>query len=124
MKISEIISSGVKTYLASVRVEAAGVGSATCKVSVQTDSMNAARLMLSRVYGKGNVLSIKEVVLGETTGSQPKTAQDFQVKSLMDKSSQLNQQAKKIKATQKLQNAQKNYLRANTSSTNSPIQSE
>jgi hypothetical protein len=116
MKISELINSGVKTYIASVRIVSTGVGSGTCRISVQTDSMNAAKLMLSRIYGKSNVLSIKEVVLGETTGDQPRTAQDLQVKSLLDKSSQLKTQAKKVKSLQKLQKAQKDYSQINSPS--------
>jgi hypothetical protein len=121
MKISEIHMTGIKTYQASVRVVVSGFGSARCRVNVQTDSPNSARLMLGRLYGKENVFSIKELVLDETAAGanpQPMTAQDQQVKSLMNKSSQLNQQAKKIKATQKLQKAQQDYTKANQLSGN------
>jgi hypothetical protein len=108
MKISEI-TGGMKTFTASVKVVVSGLGSVNSKTSVQADNITSARYMLARIYGKSNVISVKEVITEAGAAAHAKSPQDFQVKSLMDKSSQLKQQAKKVKSLQKLQAAQKNY---------------
>jgi hypothetical protein len=52
MKISEVTNS-LKTYIATVRVNGAAH-----KTTIQAQSSNAARLLLLRLYGQGNVASV------------------------------------------------------------------
>ena len=60
MKINEV-TSPLKHYLATVRVVINGTGS-MARTTISADNQQQARLMLTRLYGSGNVLSISEVV--------------------------------------------------------------
>lgn len=60
MKVHEIMVSHHQ-YLASVRVVINGTGS-TARTTITADNQQQARLMLTRLYGVGNVLTISEVV--------------------------------------------------------------
>jgi hypothetical protein len=60
MKVHEIMVSHHQ-YLASVRVVINGTGS-TARTTITADNQQQARLMLTRLYGVGNVLTISEDV--------------------------------------------------------------
>lgn len=60
MKINEV-TNPLKTYIATVRVIINGTGS-TARTTFTSDNPQQARLMLTRLYGAGNVLTISEVV--------------------------------------------------------------
>jgi hypothetical protein len=114
MRICEI-SDSIKTYLAQVRVNATVLGPMmNCRTSVQADNITSARYMLARIYGYNNILSLKEVIIEAGATNQLKTPQELQVKSLMDKSSELKHQAQKAKSLQKLQKAQLDYAKVNS----------
>jgi hypothetical protein len=114
MKICEI-SDGIKTYIAQIRVNVTGLGPMmNCRTSVQADNITSARYILARVYGHNNILSLKEVIIEAGATNQLKTPQELQVKSLMDRSSQLKHQAQKAKSLQKLQKARLDYAKVNS----------
>ena len=100
--------------MAQIRVNVIGLGSMNCKTSVQADNIASARYMLARIYGHNNILSVKEVIIEAGAANQLKTPQELQVKSLMDKSSDLKLQAQKVKSLQKLQKAQMAYAKVNS----------
>jgi hypothetical protein len=60
MKINEV-TNPLKTYIATVRVVINGTGS-TARTTISSDNQQQARLMLTRLYGAGNVLTISEIV--------------------------------------------------------------
>ena len=60
MKINEV-TNPLNTYIATVRVVINGTGS-TAKTTITADNQQQARLILTRLYGAGNVLSINEIV--------------------------------------------------------------
>jgi hypothetical protein len=60
MKINEV-TTPFKTYIASVRV-ITGNGSTTARTTITADTQQQARLMLARLYGVGNVISISDVM--------------------------------------------------------------
>lgn len=68
MKINEVCSP-LKTFLVTVRV-ALKSSTATSRTTINADSSSHAYLMLSRLYGVGNVISLSEVV-----NEAPKTDQ-------------------------------------------------
>lgn len=68
MKINEF-TDPLKTYLVTVRVVLKNVTS-TVRTSIRAESSNQAFLMLSRMYGVGNVQSISELVRESARTSQ------------------------------------------------------
>ena len=60
MKINEV-TNPLKTYIATVRVAIVGTGS-TARTTITADNQQQARLILNRLYGAGNVLTISEDV--------------------------------------------------------------
>jgi hypothetical protein len=60
MKINEVCSP-LKRYLATVRVVTKS-GSATARTEIKSDSASNAYMMLSRIYGLGNVVNLSEIV--------------------------------------------------------------
>lgn len=60
MKINEV-TSPLKHYIATVRVIINGTGN-TARTTISADNQQQARLMLTLLYGVGNVLTISEVV--------------------------------------------------------------
>jgi hypothetical protein len=67
MKISEIVGDRLKSFMAVIRCPVDGMGSVTTKVEIRCDGLNQARYLLARVYGRGNVLSIRQTVLVESS---------------------------------------------------------
>lgn len=54
------------SFVAVVRCPVAGMGSVTTQVEIRCDDLNQARYLLIRAYGRGNVLSIRQIVLEQT----------------------------------------------------------
>lgn len=113
-EIIEGMNRGLNAYVASVRAVVAGAGSISGKVKIEADSLNSARYLLYRIYGRENVFSIQQALV-EDGVTKPLTPAELQVKSLTDRSAQLKQQAKKTKSLQKLQKAQQNYAQVSSS---------
>jgi hypothetical protein len=113
-EIIEGMNRGLNAYVASVRAVVAGAGSISSKVKIEADSLNSARYLLYRIYGRENVFSIQQALV-EDGVTKPLSPAELQVKSLTDRSAQLKQQAKKTKSLQKLQKAQQNYAKVSSS---------
>ena len=113
-EIIEGMNSGLNAYVASVRAVVAGAGSVIGKVKFEADSLNSAKYLLYRIYGRENVISIQHALIEDDGVTKPLTPAELQVKSLTDKSAQLKQQAKKTKSLQKLQKAQQNYAQVSS----------
>lgn len=60
MKISEVCTL-LKTYLATVRVVLKNASS-TAKTTISAECSTHAYLMLNRLFGAGNVISLSEVI--------------------------------------------------------------
>ncbi len=60
MKINEV-TNPLKHYMATIRVVINGTGS-TARTTISADNQQQARLMLTRLYGAGNVFTISEFV--------------------------------------------------------------
>ena len=109
MKIAEVTNS-LKTYIATVRVNDAAI-----KTSIQADSSNAARMLLLRLYGQGNVASVTAAgsELAETgTGTQVMNAGEQQVKALADQARRIAQQKRQLQARQGMARAQERMRQA------------
>ena len=109
MKIAEVTNS-LKTYIATVRVDGAAH-----KTTIQADSSNAARLLLLRLYGQGNVASV--VVEGDElaeagTGTQVMDAGEQQVKALADQARRIALQKRQLQARQGMARAQERMRQA------------
>jgi type II secretory pathway predicted ATPase ExeA len=111
MKITEITSRSMSSFIAQIKVP----GSGTVRYEFKSDSINSARSLLNKMFDKTNVVSVQQLVLDEET-IKPMTAQELQVKSLQDKSKQLKNQAKQLKAQQTVQKAQSALSKLNQSS--------
>ena len=114
MKIAEVTNS-LKTYIAAVRVDGAAH-----KTTIQAQSSNAARLLLLRLYGHGNVASVTAAgaELAETgTGTQVMDAGEQQVKALADQARRLAQQKRQLQARQGMARAQERMRQASKQTT-------
>ena len=70
MRINEVVSP-LKKYLATVRVSGT-----MAKTMIDAESTNQATLLLGKIYGKNNVVSVTTVHLDETLIPQPIPSQD------------------------------------------------
>ncbi len=120
-EIVEARNGDLKEFIASVRVVVAGAGPMNCKLKFEADSLAAAKHLLFRLYGRGNVLSIQQAISEDGGVTKPLSAEQLQIKSLTDRSDQLKQQAKKIKSLQKLQKAQQAYARVSSTAAKSSM---
>ncbi len=103
MRINEV-TCPLKQYIATVSVNGISI-----KTSITAENSSYARLLLSKLYGKGNVSNLSESSPEiEESGANYKTLtpQQLQVKSLADKAKQINQQKKQLQARQALAKAQ------------------
>ena len=102
MKIYEVTNS-LRTYIATVRVNGAAH-----KTTIQAQSSNAARLLLLRLYGQGNVASVTAAgaELAETGAGEQ------QVKALADQARRLAQQKRQLLARQGMAKAQERMRQA------------
>ena len=108
MKIAEVTNS-LKTYTATVRVNGAAL-----KTTIQADSSNAARSLLLRIYGQGNVSSVSAAGadLREAGAGQSLDAGQQQVKALADQARRLAQQKRQLQARQGMARAQERLQQA------------
>jgi hypothetical protein len=114
MKINEVINTP-QTYLATVRIVLRD-SNTTARTTITADTVIQAKLMLTRMYGEGNVLSINQVMNEDeevTEGTKTLSPQELQVKSLSDKAKQYKEQAKAMKARQQMAKAQQDLMKAN-----------
>ena len=113
MKIAEV-TNRLKTYIATVRVNGAAH-----KTTIQADSSNAARLLLLRLYGQGNVASIttEAAELAEAGAGQVMDAGEQQVKALADQARRLAQQKRQLQARQGMARAQERMRQASKQTT-------
>ena len=113
MKINEVTNIP-QTYLATVRVVLRD-GSTTARTTVTADTYQQARMMLTRIFGDGNVLTVTQgMAEGEEVTEATKTLspQELQVKALADKAEDYKQQEKALKARQQMAKAQQNLMKA------------
>ena len=108
MKMAEVTNS-LKTYIATVRVNGAAL-----KTTIQADSSNAARLLLMRMYGQGNVsvVVVASDDLHEAGAGQSLDAGQQQVKALADQARRLAQQKRQLLARQGMAKAQERMRQA------------
>ena len=113
MKIAEVTNT-LKTYIATVRVNGAAL-----KTTIQADSSNAARLLLLRLYGQGNVASVTAAgaELAEAGAGQVMDAGEQQVKALADQARRIAQQTRQLQARQGMAKAQERMRQASKQTT-------
>lgn len=95
MRINEVISP-LKKYLATVRVSGT-----MAKTLIDAESSSHATLLLRKMYGKSNVVSVSCVHLDETLIAQPLASQAKHAEVINNLTSQITQNANKLKPTQK-----------------------
>jgi hypothetical protein len=113
MRINEVTNIP-QTYLATVRVVLRD-GSTTARTTITADTLQQARMLLTRIYGDGNVLNITQVMSQHedmTESTKTLSPQELQVKSLAEKSKQYKEQAKAMKARQQMAKAQQDLMKA------------
>ena len=108
MKIAEVTNT-LKTYIATVRVNGAAH-----KTTIQAQSSNAARLLLLRLYGHGNVAGVTAAgaELAEAGAGQAMDAGEQQVKALADQARRIAQQKRQLQARQGMARAQERMRQA------------
>jgi hypothetical protein len=111
MRINEVITT-LKSFIVTVTVKGT-----YAKTSIDAESISQAKLMLTRIYGEGNVLGINQVANEDededvTEGTKTLSPQELQVKSLSDKAKQYKEQAKAVKARQQIAKAQQDLMKA------------
>jgi tRNA 2-selenouridine synthase SelU len=112
MRINEVISP-LKKYLATVRVSGT-----MAKTIIDAESSSYATLLLSKMYGKSNVVSVTCVHLDETLIAQPLPSQVKHSEVINNLTSQITKNANKLQPTQKdieiaINNYKSNQKRAN-----------
>jgi hypothetical protein len=115
---SHEFSNNPQPYIATVRVVLHD-GSTTARTTVVAGTLQQARLILTRIYGYGNVLSINPQMNEDeevTEGTKTLSPQELQVKSLSDKAKQYKEQAKAVKARQQIAKAQQDLMKASRGS--------
>jgi hypothetical protein len=105
MRLHEFITP-LKTFVARVKLK----NGATVTATERTESLSYARQIFQHKYGDSNVFSVSEVkdsLIDE--GTKTLSSQELQVKSLADKAKSYNQQARMLKARQKLAKSQQAF---------------
>jgi hypothetical protein len=115
-EIIEGLNGGLKSFIASVRVVVAGAGSVNSKVKIEADSLNSAKYLLYRVYGRENVFTVQHALIEDVPVIKPETGEKFQIKTLQDRAKQATNQLKKAKAQQQIKAAQANLSKLNQTS--------
>ena len=95
MRINEVVSP-LKKYLATVRVSGT-----MAKTLIDAESSSHAILLLGKMYGKSNVVSVTCVHLDETLIAQPLPTQVKHDEVINNLTKQITQNANKLKPTQK-----------------------
>ena len=112
MRINEVVSP-LKKYLATVRVSGT-----MAKTLIDAESSSHATLLLGKMYGKSNVVSVTCVHLDETLIAQPLPRQVKHSEVINNLTSQITSNANKLQPTQKdveiaVNNYKTNQKRAN-----------
>ena len=112
MRINEVVSP-LKKYLATVRVSGT-----MAKTLIDAESSSHATLLLRKLYGKSNVVSVTCVHLDETLIAQPLPSQVKHREVINNLTSQITKNANKLQPTQKdieiaINNYKTNQKRAN-----------
>lgn len=118
MKITEVVGGDLKSFIAVVRCVVDGMGSTTTRFQIRCDGQAQARFLLTRCYGRGNVLSIQQTVdegRGMIKPTKPLTLDQLQVKGLEDQAKAMKHRAKQVKAQQKLKRDQSALAKVNRS---------
>jgi len=95
MRINEVVSP-LKKYLATVRVSGS-----MAKTLIDAESSSHATLLLRKLYGKSNVVSVTCVHLDETLIAQPLPNQVKHSEVINNLTSQITSNANKLQPTQK-----------------------
>ena len=95
MRINEVVSP-LKKYLATVRVSGT-----LAKTLIDAESSSHATLLLGKLYGKSNVVSVSCVHLDETLIAQPLASQAKHAEVINNLTSQITSNANKLKPTRK-----------------------
>jgi len=104
MQINEVVSP-LKKYLARVRVSGT-----MAKTLIDAESSSHATLLLRKLYGKSNVVSVTCVHLDETLIAQPLPSQVKHSEVINNLTSQITKNANKLRPTKKdLEIAINNY---------------
>lgn len=101
----------MKSFVAQVRCQINNSGATTLRFAFQCDSDTGARTLMSSLFGRSNVINVRQVVGEEVT--HPLSATELQVKALDDKAVQLKQQAKLAKARNRVNKAQNQLSKVN-----------
>jgi hypothetical protein len=95
MRINEVVSP-LKKYLATVRVSGT-----MAKTLIDAESSSQATLLLGKMYGKNNVVSVSTVHLDETLIPQPLPTQVKHDEVINNLTKQITQKANKLRATKR-----------------------
>lgn len=95
MRINEVVSP-LKKYLATVRVSGT-----MAKTLIDAESSSHATLLLGKLYGKSNVVSVTCVHLDETLIPQPIPSQEKHNEVINNLTKQITQKANKLRATKR-----------------------
>ena len=95
MRINEVVSP-LKKYLATVRVSGT-----MAKTMIDAESSSHATLLLGKLYGKSNVVSVTCVHLDETLISQPLPSQMKHSEVINYLTKQITKQANKLRPTKR-----------------------
>ncbi len=127
MRVSEVVGDRLMSFVAVIRCPVDGMGSVTTQVEIRCDGLNQARCLLARVYGRGNVLSIRQIVLeqspkpinpspgvipsikpksGIIKSIKPLTPKQGMKKSLADNKKAIKKKERKTKAIDRVRTAQ------------------
>ena len=95
MRIDEVVSP-LKKYLATVRVSGT-----MAKTLIDAESSSQATLLLGKMYGKNNIVSVTCVHLDETLIPQPIPSQEKHNEVINNLTKQITQKANKLRATKR-----------------------
>ena len=95
MRINEVVSP-LKKYLATVRVSGT-----MAKTLIDAESSSQATLLLGKMYGKNNVVSVTTVHLDETLIPQPLPSQEKHNEVINNLTKQITQKVNKLRATKR-----------------------
>ena len=95
MRINEVVSP-LKKYLATVRVSGT-----MAKTLIDAESSSQATLLLGKMYGKNNVVSVTTVHLDETLIPQPIPSQEKHNEVINNLTKQITQKVNKLRATKR-----------------------
>ena len=95
MRINEVVSP-LKKYLATVRVSGT-----MAKTLIDAESSSQATLLLGKMYGKNNVVSVTTVHLDETLIPQPLPSQEKHNEVINNLTKQITQNANKLRPTKR-----------------------